>query len=106
MLIRQTDTFRDWLKRLRDAEGRKRIIARIVRITATGNLGDVRAVGEGVSELRIHSGPGYRIYCVQRGEELLLLLCGGDKDSQVRDIAAAKAMAAEPDDDLNEDSEK
>lgn len=94
MKVRQTEDFANWLGKLRDAEGRKRIVARIVRIASTGNFGDFRSVGDGVSELRIASGPGYRVYYTLRGAEIVLLLCGGDKGSQDRDIAKAKDVAA------------
>ena len=71
---------------------RARIEARLIRL-ADGNIGDAAPVGEGVSELRIHHGPGYRVYFVQRGRVLIVLLCGGDKSDQARDIATAKRMA-------------
>ena len=90
--IRQTRVFSDWLAGLRDAQARARILVRLDRL-ARGNPGDVKAVGEGVSELRIAYGPGYRVYFVQRGKALVILLCGGDKGRQDRDIAAAKALA-------------
>ncbi len=77
---------------LRDARAKAKIAARIKRI-ADGNFGDVVSVGEGVSELRIHYGPGYRVYFTRRGEMLILLLCGGDKSTQVAHITAAKALA-------------
>src|SRR5665213_2098855 len=92
--IRATETFSSWLTALRDDRARARIAARIRRL-AFGNLGDVRPVGEGVSELRIDVGAGYRVYFVQRGSLLLVLLCGGDKATQTRDIAAAKRLAKE-----------
>ncbi len=79
---------------LRDMRARARIAVRIDRL-ALGNPGDVKPVGEGVSELRIPYGPGYRLYYVQKGDELVILLCGGNKGSQRRDIAAAKALAKE-----------
>ena len=94
MKVRQTEDFATWLTKLRDAEGRKRIVARIVRVASTGNFGDFRSVGDGVSELRIHSGPGYRVYYTLRGADVVLLICGGDKGSQDRDIEKAKEMAA------------
>lgn len=72
----------------------QRIADRILRI-ANGNLGDVEPVGEGVSEARIHYGPGYRLYFIRRGEELIILLCGGDKSTQARDIRLAKQLAEE-----------
>ena len=73
---RQTEAFVEWLGGLRDRKAVQRIVDRILRI-ANGNLGDVEPVGEGVSEARIHYGPGYRLYFVRRGEELIILLCGG-----------------------------
>jgi putative addiction module killer protein len=90
--IRQTDEYESWFERLRDHEARFRIIARIRRLSL-GNLGDVKPVGEGVSELRITYGPGYRIYIKQQGETLIVLLAGGDKSSQKRDIELAKLLA-------------
>lgn len=90
--VRQTARFRDWLDQLADRQGRARILSRLDRF-ALGNLGDVKSVGEGVSELRIDTGPGYRIYFMPRGKAVVLLLIGGDKKSQARDIATAKAMA-------------
>ncbi|HET8636662.1 MAG TPA: type II toxin-antitoxin system RelE/ParE family toxin [Acidobacteriaceae bacterium] len=83
-----------WLRGLRDAQARARIAARVRRL-AFGNPGDVRPVGEGISELRIHYGPGYRVYYVQRGAVLIVLLCGGDKSTQKKDIEAAKRLAKE-----------
>ncbi|WLR91424.1 type II toxin-antitoxin system RelE/ParE family toxin [Shinella zoogloeoides] len=97
LLIKQTDTFRKWEGALGDAKARASIAARLNRI-AYGLLGDVKTVGDGVSEIRIHYGPGYRIYFTRRGNEIIVLLCGGDKTSQKRDIAAAKALAARLDD--------
>ena len=94
--VRQTDRFRHWLAGLRDERARARILKRLDRAQA-GNLGDVAPVGEGVSELRIFYGPGYRVYFAQRGKELIVLLCGGDKSTQDADIAEAKAMAEELD---------
>jgi putative addiction module killer protein len=90
--VRQTAIFREWLDRLPDRRARERIAMRIVRIEA-GLFGDARPVGEGVSELRIDYGPGYRVYFAQRGKMLVILLYGGDKRSQNRDIARAKALA-------------
>ena len=97
MKILQTSDFRDWLKKLRDRQARFRIGERIDRLVA-GNFGDTKSVGDGVQELRMRFGPGYRIYYVLRGDVLIILLSGGDKDSQVRDIAKAKRMAKELDD--------
>ncbi|MCV0394775.1 MAG: type II toxin-antitoxin system RelE/ParE family toxin [Rhizobiaceae bacterium] len=88
----ETVEFAQWFARLRDRNAKARILIRIRRLSL-GNFGDVSPVGEGVSELRIHSGPGYRVYLVQRGDELVILLGGGDKSSQARDIASAKALA-------------
>lgn len=92
MDMRRTDVFDGWLRGLRDTRATARIALRLDR-PAHGNAGDVKPVGEGVSELRIDYGPGYRIYFVRRGEALVVLLCGGDKGSQDRDIARAKAIA-------------
>ena len=89
---RQTATFATWLRALRDRQAKARILARIDRLSL-GNPGDVRPVGEGVSELRIDYGPGYRVYFVRRGETAVVLLAGGDKRSQPRDIARAPALA-------------
>jgi putative addiction module killer protein len=92
--IRETETFSSWLTALRDDQARARIAVRIRRL-AFGNPGDVKPVGEGISEFRIHHGPGYRVYFVQRGTLLIMLLCGGDKSTQERDIATAKRLAKE-----------
>jgi putative addiction module killer protein len=92
--VRQTPAFRGWFRELRDMRTKAQIVRRIERAQA-GNLGDVAPVSEGVSEMRIHYGPGYRLYFVQRGAEIIILLCGGDKSSQSKDIRAAKAMAKE-----------
>jgi putative addiction module killer protein len=92
--IRQTDVFAKWLAGLKDQKARLKIAVRIDRL-ALGNPGDVKPVGSGVSEMRIDYGPGYRVYFIQRGEILILLLCDGDKKSQQRDIAAAQALAAD-----------
>jgi putative addiction module killer protein len=98
MEVRQTAAFRDWFAKLRDIRAQAHIVRRIERAQA-GNLGDVRALGEGLSEMRIHYGPGYRLYLAQRGARLVILLCGGDKSSQAADIRRARAMAREYDDD-------
>ena len=87
----RTEVFDAWLRSLRDLQGRARIDMRIRRL-ANGNPGDVRPVGRGVSELRIDTGPGYRVYFAGRGDELILLLAGGDKSSQSRDIGSALAL--------------
>lgn len=94
MEIRKTDLFASWLDALRDIHARARVQARIERM-ATGNFGDMKAVGEGVSELRIDYGPGYRIYFTKRGSQLIILLVGGDKSSQRRDIQTAQRLARE-----------
>lgn len=91
--VRQTEEFQRWLWNLRDRAGRGVLIRRIKRF-AQGNPGDSRSVGDGVFELRIHFGPGYRVYFVRRQTEITLLLCGGDKGSQQSDIAKAKRLAA------------
>ena len=92
--VQETDVFTAWLEALKDDKARVRIVARIKRM-AEGNFGDVEPVGDGVSEMRIHHGPGYRVYFVQRGRVLVILLCGGDKGTQKRDIAKAKQIAEE-----------
>ena len=91
----QTDEFTRWLKRLKDVNARARINVRLRRISLTGNLGDTKSVGDGVYEIRIDYGPGYRVYYSQRGKETLLLLIGGDKSSQQKDIDKAKKLNAE-----------
>lgn len=90
----KTSTFDAWLRNLRDRRAKARIAARIDRL-ASGNPGDVKPIGGGLSELRIDHGPGYRVYFMQRGSIIIVLLCGGDKSSQQRDIEKAKALAAE-----------
>ena len=94
--VRQTVVFGRWLRDLRDIQAKARINARIRRVSL-GLIGDVKPVGDGVSELRIDYGPGYRLYFIRQGEAVLLLLVGGDKGSQKRDIRRAKAMATEVD---------
>lgn len=91
--VRQTTSFSKWFRSLRDKRAKSRIAVRIDRL-ALGNPGDVKPVGQGVSELRIDYGPGYRVYFVQRGSTVVVLLAGGDKDSQDRDIELAIATAA------------
>ena len=90
--IRETILFAQWLDHLRDLQARARIQARIERLAA-GNRGDVEPIGEGVSELRINYGPGYRVYFKKRGRELLILLAGRDKATQAKDIKAALRLA-------------
>jgi len=92
--VRQTDVFANWLRKLADDNARFRIVARIRRLSL-GNFGDVKPVGEGVSELRIDYGPGYRVYLRQRGNVLVLLLIGGTKKTQGADIVRAKKLAEE-----------
>jgi putative addiction module killer protein len=92
--VRQTVAYREWFGGLRDARAKAQIIRRIER-AQSGNLGDVAPVGEGVSEMRIHYGPGYRLYFVQKGREIILLLCAGEKSTQKRDIRHAIALAKE-----------
>ena len=90
--IEVTHEFDRWLKRLRDLHAKERILDRIRRLRE-GNPGDVKPIGFGVSEMRIAHGPGYRLYYTRRGESLILLLCGGDKSSQKKDIDRAVALA-------------
>ena len=90
--VRQTDEFENWLQRLRDRTARNRILVRIRRL-AFGNPGDVRPVGGGLSELRIDHGPGYRVYFKKRGQELIVILAGGDKSTQADDIKTALLLA-------------
>lgn len=90
--VRQSLAFRAWLLGLKDARARRSIAQRIDRFRC-GLMGDVKPVGDGVWEMRIDHGPGYRAYFVHRGDRLIMLLCGGDKHSQARDINRAKAMA-------------
>lgn len=90
--IRKTANFAEWLDDLRDLAGRARILARIQRL-ASGNPGDVKPVGDGVSELRIDVGPGYRVYFTRRGRDVVILLAGGDKSTQGADIKTALRLA-------------
>ncbi|MEB2868996.1 type II toxin-antitoxin system RelE/ParE family toxin [Pseudomonas rhizosphaerae] len=92
--IKQTATYMTWESKLKDQRAKAAIAARIFRL-ANGLPGDVSPVGQGVSELRIHYGLGYRIYFQQRGNEIVILLCGGDKSSQTKDIETAKRLANE-----------
>ena len=87
--------FPEWMARMRDHVGEARIDARITRIMSSGNYGDCQPVGEGVSELRVHEGPGYRVYFGQLGEELVVILCGGTKRTQDADIPKAQALWAD-----------
>ncbi len=90
--ILTTDLFNEWFAGLRDKQGARRIQARIDR-AEDGNFGDCEPVGEGVSEMRIHCGPGYRVYFTQRGMEIVILLAGGDKSTQPKDIKTALELA-------------
>ncbi|MDO9414813.1 type II toxin-antitoxin system RelE/ParE family toxin [Pararhizobium sp.] len=90
--IRQTEIFRTWELKLKDTRARAAIAARLARLSF-GLAGDLEYVGDGVSELRIHHGPGYRVYFLRHGDRIVILLCGGDKGSQTRDIERAKILA-------------
>jgi putative addiction module killer protein len=91
--IHETDVFSAWMSKLRDARAKAKIAVRIDRL-AQGNPGDVAPVGKGVSEMCIHFGPGYRVYFARAGQEIVILLCGGDKSTQARDIKLALQLAA------------
>lgn len=90
--LRKTEAYIKWLDGLRDVHARARVLVRVERL-ATGNPGDVRPVGEGVSELRIDYGPGYRVYFKKQGRMIVVLLAGGDKRTQSRDIETALRLA-------------
>ncbi len=90
--IRKTEVYAKWLDGLRDIQARARILVRVERL-ATGNPGDVRAVGKGISELRIDYGPGYRVYYTKHGQEMVILLAGGDKRTQAKDIKTVLNLA-------------
>jgi putative addiction module killer protein len=92
--LKQTETFRKWERRLKDQRARAAIAARLFRL-ANGLPGDVAPVGDGISELRVHYGPGYRVYFQQRRRRIIVLLCGGDKSTQDRDVKTPKRLAAE-----------
>ncbi|EKU26192.1 type II toxin-antitoxin system RelE/ParE family toxin [Xanthomonas graminis] len=92
--LKQTETFRKWRTKLKDERARTAIALRLTRL-AYGHAGDTEAVGQGISELRIHHGPGYRVYFQRRGDTIIVLLCGGDKSSQAKDIKTAKRLADE-----------
>jgi putative addiction module killer protein len=91
--IRETEPYKKWFKKLRDSRAKFRIYRRVERL-AEGNPGDVKPVGEGISEMRIDYGPGYRVYYKDAGNEIIILLCGGDKTTQEADIAEARTIAA------------
>jgi putative addiction module killer protein len=93
-LIKQTDTFSKWLLKLKDIQGKVSVLRRIDRVKS-GNFGDHKPVGDGVSELRITIGAGYRVYYTQKEEEIVILLIGGDKSTQSKDIAKAKQLKQE-----------
>ena len=93
----QTEEFRTWLDSLKDRRARVRIDDRLARL-ANGNIGDTKSIGDGLQELRLHFGPGYRIYYIWKGGVLIILLNGGDKSSQARDIAKAKRLAKDAED--------
>ena len=92
--VKQTAIFTKWAAKLKNHQARIAVTIRIDRITA-GNFGDTKPLGEGVRELRIHTGAGYRVYFCERGEEIIILLCGGDKSSQQKDIKRAQTMVKE-----------
>jgi putative addiction module killer protein len=92
--LEQTSAFSRWLKSLKDLQAKAAIVLRLKQVQA-GHLGDVKPVGSGVSELRWHLGPGYRVYFCKRGDQIILLLAGGDKSTQQRDIARAQQLAKE-----------
>lgn len=93
--VLQTDEFSKWLRRLKDTNAWARINARIRRLEITGNFGDTKPIGNSISKLRIHYGPRYRVYFTHRGNKIILLLIGGDKTTQQRDIEQAKALSKE-----------
>jgi len=92
--LKQTETFRKWQTKLKEERARASIASRLDRL-AYGHAGDAEPVGDGISELRIHYGPGYRVYFQRRATTLIVLLCGGDKSTQAKDIKTAKRLAVE-----------
>ena len=94
MRVVRSESFKRWLNGLRDVQAQGQIVNRLLRLSE-GHLGDIRPVGSGLSELRIHSGPGYRLYCFVKGQEFIVLLAGGDKSSQARDIRKARDVLAD-----------
>ncbi|MDP4014883.1 MAG: type II toxin-antitoxin system RelE/ParE family toxin [Candidatus Nanopelagicales bacterium] len=109
IVVVRTDDFDGWIRKLKDKQGKLRILKRIDRL-ANGNPGDVGPIGKGLSELRLDVGPGYRVYCLQDGDALVLLLCGGDKSTQRKDIEKARELAdewrAQKDKDKEEDDDQ
>jgi putative addiction module killer protein len=101
LLIRKTDIFKKWMKKLKDSIAKAHIDRRIDRL-ARGNAGDTKPIGEGCSEMRIDYGPGYRVYYKNTGQEIIIILCGGDKSTQQEDIAKAKLLACEEEEEDNE----
>jgi putative addiction module killer protein len=101
----QTGEFETWMRRLRDVRGKARILRRLDRL-AQGNPGDVRPIGKGLSELRLDVGPGYRVYYLQDGDTLILLLCGGDKSTQQKDIDKAHDLAEQWRDDKKDQEDR
>jgi putative addiction module killer protein len=100
--VRKTEGFKQWLKKLKDRIGKAIIYQRIERLSE-GNPGDFVPLGAGLSEMRIHYGPGYRVYYKDTGKKIVILLCGGDKSTQEADITKAKALAKEPIDEQTEE---
>jgi len=100
-MIRKTSVFSNWMKKLKDAIAKAHIDRRIDRLSR-GNPGDVEPIGEGCSEMRIDYGPGYRVYYKDTGREIVIILCGGDKSTQQNDIARAKQLAREEEEEDNE----
>lgn len=96
-LIKQTELFSKWLYKLKDIQGKVSILRRIDRMKK-GNFGDYKSLGDGISELRLTTGPGYRIYYTQKGDEIIVLLVGGDKSTQSKDIEKARKLLKELDD--------
>jgi len=101
LVIRKTSVFRKWMKKLKDAVAKAHIDRRIDRLSR-GNPGDVDPIGEGCSEMRIDYGPGYRVYYKDTGQEIIIILCGGDKSTQQSDIEKAKRLAREEEEEDNE----
>lgn len=99
--IRRSSIFDTWLKKLKDSRARTKILTRVDRL-AEGNPGDVKPAGEGISEMRIDYGPGYRVYYKDTGKEVIILLCGGDKTTQQQDISNARKIAKQYEEKLNE----